>query len=115
LIDPEQPGDLPRIFISGGSGGPEPPDRARFARDLIQSMPLRDLAIVSAEPMRIRGTAGYEIKAQSRDPAGSAVRIVQWVRFEGGGYMTILAATGAQDWDRLYPRFRAIRDGIERR
>jgi hypothetical protein len=116
LNDSAQPGGLPRITVSIGSGGPEmADDRERFARDLIQSVPLRDLNIVSAEPMRIRGTPGFEVKAQARDPAGAEVNLVQWIRFGGGGYLRIVAGAHSDDWDRLYPRFRAVRDSIERR
>ncbi|MGI8525803.1 MAG: hypothetical protein ACR2K5_06410 [Pseudolabrys sp.] len=116
LGDPQEPNGLPRIMVSMGPGGPEnPDDRARFARDLIQNLPLGDLEIVSAEPMRIRGITGFEIQARGKDPAIGKVRLVQWLRFDRGRYLLMVAGARAEDWDRFYPRFRELRDGIDQR
>jgi len=38
---------------------------------------------------------------------------VQWLRFGGGGFMRIVAVSPAAEWDTLFPRFRALRDGID--
>jgi hypothetical protein len=108
--------DLPRIVISVGSGGPaNADDRARFARDLFQTLALRDLDIISAEPLRIRGRSGFEIKARAKDLAGAEITLVQWLRFDGGGYLMVIAGARNEDWERVYPRFRAVRDAIEPR
>jgi hypothetical protein len=116
LNDPAEPGGMPRIFVSVGQGGPDNPDeRARFARDLVQTVPLADLDILSGEPMRIRGMPGYEIKARAKDATGAEMALVQWIRFNTSGYLMMLAGTGKNDWDRFYPRFRALRDGIDPR
>ncbi len=117
LGDPQEPNGLPRIMVSMGTGGgPETPeDRARFSRDLLQTMPLSNLEVISAEPMRIRGTTGFEVQARGQDPAIGNVRLVQWIRFDRGRYLLMVAGARADDWDRLYPRFRELRDGIEPR
>lgn len=116
LNDSAEPNGLPRITVTLGTDGPESADdRARFARDLLLALPLRDLDIVSAEPMRIRGTPGFEAMAQARDPAGAQIKLVQWISFSGGGYLRIVAGARDEDWDRLYPRFRTVRDSIEPR
>jgi hypothetical protein len=116
LKDPAQPDALPRISITIGKGAPDnPDDRARFARDLMQSVPLPELSIVSAESQRIRGQPGFETKAQAKTTTGADVALVQWIRFGSAGYLTILAGSRKDDWEQLYPRFRALRDGIEPR
>ncbi len=116
LMDAEQPNDLPRVFISVGQGAPETADdRARFALNLMRNAPLPEVKIVSSDAQRIRGMPGYEIKAQAKDPTGSDASMVQWVRFGGGGYLVVFAAARADQWERFYTRFRAVRDGVEPR
>jgi len=116
LTEPDRPDGWARVVISIGRGAPDQPDeRARFARNLLQNAQLPELSIVSGEAMRIRGTAGFEIKAVARDANGIEASVVQWVRFGGGGYLIILAVAPKSEWDSLYPRFRAVRDGIEPR
>ncbi len=106
----------PYMIVSIGGGAPlEPSDRDRFARDLLATAPLRDLKIQLAEPMRITGGPGYEIRAQAEGPAGKQVALVQWVRFGGSGFLRIIGVTDKDSWDALFTRFRAVRDGIEPR
>ena len=48
----------PYVIVSIGRGAPEQPDdRARFARDMLSSAPLRDIRVQSADAMRIGGAA----------------------------------------------------------
>lgn len=104
----------PYVLIGVGRGGPsEPSDRGRFARDLLQSAPMRDLTITLADNMRINGGPGNEIRATAKAPDGSPVSLVQWVRFGSGGFMRIVGVSRTEKWDDLFPRFRALRDGIE--
>jgi hypothetical protein len=106
----------PYMTVSIGSGSPEQADdRARFARDLLSSAPLRDLSVQSAEPMRIGGLPGFEIRAQAKGPNDEPLSLVQWVRFGGGGFLRIVGVGRKDDWNALFTRFRAVRDGIERR
>lgn len=88
-------------------------DRERLARQLFLSAGLRDIRVVNAEPLRITGAQGYEIRGTARTPANIEISVVLWVRFSGNAQLQILAAVPTADWDRLYPRFRALRDGIE--
>ena len=54
----------PYMIVSLGRGMPDNADaRARFARDLLSSAPLRDITLTLAEPIRIGGQPGYEIRA----------------------------------------------------
>jgi len=37
------------------------------------------------------------------------------VRFGSGGFLRIVGVGRKDDWDALFPRFRAVRDGIDLR
>jgi hypothetical protein len=104
----------PYVIVSVGSGGPATPgDRGQFARDLLSTAPLRDLSIQLAEPMRIGGQPGYEIRAQASTLAGAPLALVQWVRFGGSGFLRVVGVVRKDGWDTLFTRFRAVRDGLE--
>jgi len=104
------------MIVSIGRGAPEErDDRGKFARELLTSAPLRDLSVTLAEPMRIAGLPGFEIRAQAQEPDGAPVSLVQWVRFGSGGFLRIVGVGRKDDWDALFPRFRAVRDGIDLR
>lgn len=106
----------PYVIVSAGRGGPAAPgDRGLFARDLLATAPLRDLTIQLSEPMRIGGQPGYEIRAQASTLAGGPILLVQWVRFGSGGFLRVVAVAPKDDWNTLFTRFRAVRDGIDTR
>ncbi len=104
----------PYMIISLARGGPEnPDDRARFARELMTSAPLRDLAVTFAESMRIDGRPGYEVRATATGYDGKPLALVQWLRFNGGSFLRVIGAVHKENWDQFFPRFRAVRDGID--
>jgi hypothetical protein len=105
----------PYMIVSIGRSAPDAPDaRPRFARDMLSSTPLPGLAITSAEAMRINGGQGYEVRANAKDAGGAPLALVQWLRFGGGGsYLRVIGVVGKDRWDELFPRFRAVRDGID--
>jgi hypothetical protein len=104
----------PYMIVSVGAGAPNEPDgRAKFARDMLQSAPLRDLTLTLAEPMRIGGSQGIEIRAQAKGLNGDPISLVQWVRFGSGGFLRIVGVGRTDAWDALFTRYRAVRDGIE--
>jgi hypothetical protein len=106
----------PFIIVSIERGGPpDIGDRAMFARDLLATAPVRDLTLQSAEPMRINGAPGHEIRAQGKGPAGDSVSVVQWLRFGTGGYLRVIGVSPTDKWDQAFGRFRALRDGIDMR
>ena len=106
----------PYMIISVGPGAPsEPAERGKFARELLAAAPLRELTVTSAESMRIGGVPGYEIRAQAVGLNGRPVLLAQWVRFGSGGFLRIVGVGRKDDWDGLFTRFRAVRDGIELR
>jgi hypothetical protein len=96
---------------------PKPEDRDTFARRMFSSMPgIKEVRILRAEPMRINNQAGYEILAEAKEATSNTdVTTVQWLRFSGGSFLTIFAIARRDAWADLFPRLRAIRDGIEGR
>jgi len=106
----------PYMTIAMGGGAPQNvDDRARFARDMLMSSLLRDLSLQTADAMRIGGAPGYEIRAQAKGLNGELLSLVQWLRFGGGNYLRIVGVGRKDQWDTLFNRFRAVRDGIDRR
>jgi hypothetical protein len=106
----------PYVIVSIGRGAPEQPDdRARFARDLLSSAPLRDIRMQSSDAMRIGGSPGFEIRAEAEGLKGEPVMVAQWLRFAGGNYLRVVGIGRKDDWDALFTRFRAMRDGIDLR
>ncbi len=106
----------PSVIVSIGPGGPSnPSDRPMFARDLLTASPFRDLSLQSSEPMRISGLPGQEIRALARTADGNQLSLVQWVRFGSGGFLRVIAFTHTDDWNTQFPRFRAVRDGVQMR
>ena len=103
----------PYMIVSIGRGTPAgSSERGRFARDLLTSAPVRDLTMRSAEPMRLSGGPGYEIRATAKGLAGEEISLVQWVRFGASGFLRVIGVSRPDAWDALFPRFRAVRDGI---
>ena len=106
------------LVIAASSGGPaESRDRDQFARDAMSGLPpFKELRIINAEPMRIGGQPGHEVRAQAKDPqTGADIEIVQWLRFGTGAYLRILGFGPKDKWTETFTRFRAIRDGLEPR
>jgi hypothetical protein len=90
-------------------------DRGLFSRDLLTHAPLRELTIQSGEQMRINGAPGFEIRGSAEDAHGNKVSVVQWVRFLGGGFIRIIGVAPTEQWDEMFNRFRAVRDGVTMR
>jgi hypothetical protein len=99
----------------------QPEDRERlarqFARQLVTAIPIQDPQNPTmSEPMRIGGTAGYEIRFNATSlKDNKPVTVVQWLRFGGGATLQIIAASTRDEWPEMFTRFRAVRDGIDRR
>jgi len=105
----------PYMIIAVGRGAPNAADRGRFSADLLSQAPLRSLRMQSSEPLRISNGAGHEIRAQAESVNGKPVKLVQWVRFGGSGFLRIVGVASEAEWDGVFNRFRAIRDGVEPR
>ena len=104
----------PYVIVSIGTGAPESSDdRARLARDLLATAPLRDIKVQSADRMRINGAPGIELRAEAQAANGDAIMVAQWLRFTGNAYLRIVGVGRKANWDPLFTRLRALRDGIE--
>jgi hypothetical protein len=92
-------------------------EREALARRAISVVPgLKEMRLQRSEPLRINGRPGYEILLSAKDgQSGTDLKLVQWLRFGSGGYLRILGAVRTDQWAEVFPRFRAVRDGIELR
>ncbi len=105
----------PYVIIAVGRGAPDADNRAQFAADLLSQAPLRNMRMQSSEPQRISNGAGHEIRAQAESVNGKPVKVVQWVRFGGSGFLRVIGVASEAQWDGVFNRFRAIRDSVEPR
>jgi len=106
----------PYMIIGVGNGAPaDASARTEFARQLLMSAPLPDLAVTSQETIRLNNFPAVEIRAQAKGPHGETLSLIQWVRFGGTGFLRVVGVTPKDKWDDLFPRFRAVRDGIGQR
>lgn len=92
-----------------------PEDRGRFADQAATSIPgVRSARITMSEPMRIDGMAGYETRLDATSGKDNTpVTVVQWMRFGGPTSLRIIGSAPRDQWSSAFPRFRAVRDGIE--
>jgi hypothetical protein len=105
-----------RMLIAAVPGGPPEADqRAEFARLMFGEIGgIKQVKIVMSEPLRINGQAGFQTMAEAQDVrTGSDVRVIQWLRFGGGGYLQMVAIGSADGWTAMLTRLRAVRDSVE--
>jgi hypothetical protein len=108
--------DQPHMIIGAGPSSPVPADdRARFAQTVFANLPgFVERRITMSEMLRLDGQPVHEIRADARNAiTGDPVVLVQWLRFASNSHMRIVAVTTKDRWNRDFPKFRAIRDGIE--
>jgi hypothetical protein len=108
----------PFMFISiGGITAAQLAERDAFARESLRSIPgFTDVRVTSAEAQRIRGQAGYEVRADAKNAkTGADVMLVQWLRFGSSSFLRMIGIVPKERWSDAFPRLRAIRDGVEPR
>jgi hypothetical protein len=101
-----------------GSAPAQPDDRGRFAEQAAAAIPgVRNWRITMSEPVRIDGMAGYETRVDATSGKDNTpVTVVQWLRFGGGqNSLRIIGSAPREQWAKSFPRFRAVRDGIQPR
>lgn len=106
------------IIGSIGSAPDKAEDRARFAQQAAAQFPgLRDSRITMSEPVRIDGAPGFETRVDAFSGKDSVpVTVVQWLRFgSSNAALRIIASSPRDQWSAAFPRFRAVRDGIQPR
>ncbi|MGJ4940989.1 hypothetical protein ACQR1W_10495 [Bradyrhizobium sp. HKCCYLS1011] len=93
----------------------EPGDRARFAQQAATTIPgVRDARITMSEPIRIDGLPAYETRIDATSGKdNTAVTVVQWLRFGGPNTLRVIGSAPRDQWPVAFPRFRAVRDGIQ--
>jgi hypothetical protein len=94
-----------------------PDDRGRFAQQIVTSIPgVRDGRITMSEPVRIDGQPGFETRIDATSGKDNTpVTIVQWLRFGSQSSLRIIGSAPRDQWAKAFPRFRAVRDGIQPR
>jgi hypothetical protein len=100
-----------------GSAPTQPEDRGRFAQQAATTIPgVRDARITMSEPQRIDGSPGYETRIEAiSGKDNTPVTVVQWLRFGSSSALRIIGSAPRDDWAKSFPRFRAVRDGIQPR
>jgi len=100
-----------------GATPAQPEDRGRFAQQAATTIPgVRDARITMSEPIRIDGMPGYETRIDATSGKdNTAVTVVQWLRFGGPNALRIIGSAPRDQWAKAFPRFRAVRDGIQPR
>lgn len=109
--------EQPLLIVSVGRGGPEEnAARDTFARNLLAGFGgYKEMRIVGAEMLRLGGGGAqtHQVMAEGKDPRTDApIKLVQWVRFGAGAYLRILGVARDDAWRDAFPRFRAVRDGV---
>ena len=100
-----------------GATPTQPEDRGRFAQQAATTIPgVREARITMSEPLRIDGMPGYETRIDAvSGKDNTPVTVVQWLRFGGGSSLRIIGSAPREEWAKAFPRFRAVRDGIQPR
>jgi hypothetical protein len=100
-----------------GAAPAQPEDRGRFAQQAATTIPgVRDARITMSEPIRIDGMAAYETRIDATSGKDNTpVSVVQWIRFGGPNALRIVGSAPRDEWPKAFPRFRAVRDGIQPR
>jgi hypothetical protein len=100
-----------------GSTPAQPEDRGRFAEQAATTIPgIRSARLTMSEPLRIEGLPGYETRVDAiSGKDDTAVTVVQWLRFGSSNVLRIIGSAPRDQWAKAFPRFRAVRDGIQPR
>jgi hypothetical protein len=114
-----EPTDKPFVTVSVAAGKPleEADDRRKFSEQLLRGIQgYKDLKVVFAEQLRLQNQYVYEIRVEGKyERTGGDMMLVQWVRFGRQGFIRLVGITPKEDWAKNFPRFRAMRDGIDNR
>jgi hypothetical protein len=111
--------EQPVMIVSIGAGGPEQPfARENFARNLFTGLvDFKDVRIVGVDMLRLGGgQQTHQLLAEATDAkTGVPMKLVQWVRFGRTGFLRMVGVARADAWSEVFPRFRAVRDGVNPR
>jgi hypothetical protein len=108
--------DQPAMIITIIPGVPEQgADRGIFARQALTGVPgMKDMHIERMEPMRIGGQQGHEMVLSAKQAkTDTELSVIQWLRFGSSSSVRMLAIARKDEWPKMFPRFRLVRDGLE--
>lgn len=108
----------PFVVISLMTQAPATPeDRDRFAQEAIRSFPgIHESRLTMSEPLRIDNAPGNETRMDATSGKDNTkVTVVQWLKFGGPHVLRIIGSAPRDQWEKAFPRFRAVRDGIQQR
>ena len=97
-------------------GGPsDPADRANFAKLSFDEIGgIKNVHLTMSEPLRGGGQSGYQTMADAQDArTGADVKVVQWLRFGGGGFLQMIGIGPVDSWTAILARLRTVRDSVE--
>jgi hypothetical protein len=109
-------GSEARLLIAALPSPPiDPNDHANFARLAFNEIGgIRDVHLTMSEPLRFGGQSGFQTMAEAKDArSGADIRVVQWLRFGGGGFMQMIGVGPADTWTSVLSRLRTVRDSVE--
>jgi hypothetical protein len=94
-----------------------PDDRGRFAQQVLAAFPgIREARLTMSEPVRIDGQYGFETRVDAvSGKDNTKVTVVQWLIFGSRTTLRIVGSSPRDQWEKAFPRFRAVRDGIQQR
>jgi hypothetical protein len=100
-----------------GAAPQQPEDRVRLARESATQIPgVREAKLTMLEPIRIGGVQSYEARVDAvSGKDNTQVTVVQWLRFGPTSSLRIIGSAPRDQWSDAFPRFRAVRDGIQPR
>jgi hypothetical protein len=100
-----------------GATPAQPDDRGRFAQQAATTIPgVRDARITMSEAIRIDGMPGFETRIDATSGKdNTSVTVVQWLKFGSQNSLCIIGSAPREQWPKAFPRFRAVRDGIQPR
>jgi hypothetical protein len=104
------------FLIAAVPGGPsDPADRANFAKLSFDEIAgIRNVHLTMAESLRVNGQSGYQTMADAQDArTGADVKVVQWLRFGGGGFLQMIGIAPVDSWTAILARLRTVRDSVE--
>jgi hypothetical protein len=95
----------------------QPQDRDRFAQEAATAIPgVREAHLTVSEAIRIDGMPGYETRIDAvSGKDNTPVTVVQWLRFGGPNSLRVIGSSPRDQWEKAFPRFREVRDGIHHR
>jgi hypothetical protein len=100
-----------------GHTPPEQADRTRLAQEAATQIPgVRDAKVTVSEPIRVAGQPAYETRIDAiSGKDNTSVTVVQWLVFGGANMLRIVGSAPRDQWTSAFPRFRAVRDGVQPR